>query len=144
MANPTSFQITPFVSAIENTELNFHNLYLEQIYSGSNTNQSKLIPGDATYFGETAVNNWAIFEGIGQDAKLVAHAKGMHMQAVDWYNSFNMVFDGERYVISIILYSCRKDYVCLTYVTFAHILHSQRFLAYFLLVYVLLKHVFAI
>jgi hypothetical protein len=131
MANPTNFQITPFVSAIENTELNFRNLYLEQIYSGPNTNQSKLISGYATYFGETAVNNWAIFEGIGQDAKLVAHAKGMHMQAVDWYNSFNMVFDGERYVISIILYSCIKNYIRLTYVPSAHFLHCQRFLAYF-------------
>jgi hypothetical protein len=100
MANPTSFKLTPFASSIENIEFSFHNLYLDQIYSGSNTNQSKLLVGDAnTHFGETAVNNWAIYEGIGQDAKVVAHAKGMHMNSVDWYNSFNMVFDGARYEI---------------------------------------------
>lgn len=106
MANPTNFQMTPFVGLIENTELNFRNLYLHQIYSGSNTNQSKLLPGDEKgNFGETAVNNWAIYEGFGPDAKVVAHARGMHMNSVDWYNSFNMVFDGERYAVSTILFN---------------------------------------
>lgn len=95
MAN---FQITPFPGLIENTEFTFRNLYLHQIYSGANTNQSTIIFGDTyTQFGLTAVNNWAIYDGVGPDAKVVAHAKGMHMNTVNWYNSFNMVFDGERF-----------------------------------------------
>jgi hypothetical protein len=35
----------------------------------------------------------------------------MHMNSVDWYNSFNMVFDGARYEIWTILYSYGNYYV---------------------------------
>lgn len=112
MVNPTNFRFTPFSTPIENAEFNFSNMYLHQFYDGANANQSLVAAGDAkTKFGRTAVNNWAIYEGIGPDARLLAHAKGMHMNTSDWYNSFTMVFDGERSVVSSILYTCKDDYI---------------------------------
>ena len=96
MAN---FKATPCAAAVlENTKLDFQSLYLRRIVSGPNKNQSTVIDGYGnTDFGLTSVNNWAIYDGAGQDAKLVARAKGMRMNAVDWCNFFTIVFEIERY-----------------------------------------------
>uniref|UniRef100_A0ACD5Z2V2 Uncharacterized protein n=1 Tax=Avena sativa TaxID=4498 RepID=A0ACD5Z2V2_AVESA len=101
MANPSNLQITPFRgSALENTQFNLRNLFLHQIVSGDDRNQAILIDGKptpSTNFGQTAVNDWAIYEGVGSDATLVARAQGMHMRADSFYNSFIMVFKAERF-----------------------------------------------
>ena len=52
-----------------------------------------------TDFSFTSVNNWAIYDGAAEDAKLVARAKGMRMNAVDWCNFFTIVFEFERYYL---------------------------------------------
>ena len=97
MAN---FKVTPYTAAVlENTKLDFQSLYLRRIVSGPNKNQSTVIDGYGnTDFGLTSVNNWAIYDGAAEDAKLVARAKGMRMNAVDWCNFFTIVFEIERYI----------------------------------------------
>lgn len=83
---------------MENARLNFSNLYLRRIISGPSANQLEIIRGDnSTRLGQTAVNNWALYDGVGPDAEVVAHAKGMHMNAAGWYISFTMVFQNERF-----------------------------------------------
>uniref|UniRef100_A0ACD5YZD5 Uncharacterized protein n=1 Tax=Avena sativa TaxID=4498 RepID=A0ACD5YZD5_AVESA len=99
MANPSNFQTTRYYGPqVENTKFDFHNLYLHQIFSGPNPTQEKIVDGNsASHFGETAVNNWEIYDGVGTGAKLVARAQGMHMNASSWYTSFNMVFVDGRF-----------------------------------------------
>jgi len=97
----SSFEVTPFsgtAGALENTELNFSDLYLHHIYSGPKANQSTVVPKDAaTGLGSTAVNNWPIYDGVGPDAKVVARAQGLHIFAGNWHNSFTIVFEVERF-----------------------------------------------
>lgn len=47
--------------------------------------------------GETAVNNWAIYDGPRDRAKRVASAMGMRMLSNHWYCSLVIVFDGDRF-----------------------------------------------
>ena len=98
MAN---FKVTPYTAAVlENTKLDFQSLYLRRIVSGPNKNQSTMIDRYGnTDFGFTSVNNWAIYDGASEDAKLVARAKGMRMNAVNWCNFFTIVFEFERYYL---------------------------------------------
>jgi hypothetical protein len=99
MANPSTIKVTPFDGSLENAELNYSGLYLQQVFSGPNANQAKIVSQDAsTGLGETAVNNWAIYDGVGQEANLVARAQGLHIYAGSWYNSFVIVFEIERYI----------------------------------------------
>ena len=96
MAN---FEITQYEGAlVENTKISFRNLYLRRFSSGPEKNQLVLIDGyGSTDLGPTAANNWAIYDGTGPDAKLVAHAQGLQTNvAGNWYNSFVMVFEIER------------------------------------------------
>ena len=51
----------------------------------------------STDLGLTTINNWAIYDGAASDAKLVAHAKGMRMNAADWCNLFIIVFELDRF-----------------------------------------------
>ena len=117
MAN---FKATPCAAAVlENTKLDFQSLYLRRIVSGPNKNQSTVIDGYGnTDFGLTSVNNWAIYDGAGQDAKLVARAKGMRMNAVDWCNFFTIVFEIERYAQRI----CIAFLSCSTYAIYINII----------------------
>ncbi|KAG2621812.1 hypothetical protein PVAP13_3NG306612 [Panicum virgatum] len=96
MAN---FKVTPYAGApVDNTKLDFQSLYLRRLISGPNKNQSTVIDGYGnTDFGLTSVNNWAIYDGVGEDAKLVSRAKGMRMNAVNWCNFFTIVFEIERF-----------------------------------------------
>lgn len=110
MAKPSSLEATRYYGPqIENTKLNFRNLYLHQRYDQPNPNQEVVFKGSnpPAEFGKTAVNNWEIYEGTGPDAKLVARAQGMQMNAGNWYNSFIMVFQDERYVTFV--------YICATF-----------------------------
>lgn len=97
MAN---FEITHYEGAlVENTKISFRNLYLRRFSSGPDKNQLVLIDGyGSTDLGLTAANNWAIYDGIGPEAELVARAQGLHTNvAGNWYNSFIMVFEIQRF-----------------------------------------------
>jgi hypothetical protein len=90
-----TLKVSPYGALLESTELNFSELYLRQILD---VNQGKIVDSNAQVrMGETAVNNWEIYDGPGNRAKLVAHAMGMHMLANHWYCSLVIVFDGDRY-----------------------------------------------
>jgi hypothetical protein len=98
---------------MEGKEFNFSNLYLHHTYGGPKPNQSTIINNNgSTGLGMTAVNNWAVYDGLGSDAKVVAHAHGLHIYAGDWHNSFSLVFENERYILilpSRQLYACTDD-----------------------------------
>jgi hypothetical protein len=107
MANPaTNFELTRYSGvSLENTRLKFRELYLRQIY-GANPNQSRVIEANSsTGLGETAVNDWAIYDGPSDGANLVAHAQGIHVSAGNWYNSFVVVFVNDRYAVLITVFS---------------------------------------
>uniref|UniRef100_A0ACD5TF89 Uncharacterized protein n=1 Tax=Avena sativa TaxID=4498 RepID=A0ACD5TF89_AVESA len=88
-------EVTPSSALLESTELKFRNLFMRQLRKGPEVNQREILPNTSVGMGETAVNNWAIYAGPKQDAKLVGHAKGMHISAHGWCHSFSIVFDGE-------------------------------------------------
>ncbi|KAF7103618.1 hypothetical protein CFC21_104592 [Triticum aestivum] len=96
MAN---FKVTSHSGAlVENTKLDFQSLYLHRFISGDKKNQYVVIDGfGSTDLGLTTINNWAIYDGAASDAKLVAHAKGMRMNAADWCNLFIIVFELDRF-----------------------------------------------
>ncbi|KAF7008912.1 hypothetical protein CFC21_023561 [Triticum aestivum] len=92
-----NFKITSYANAlVENTKLDFQSLYLHRIRSGDKKNQYVVIDGvGATDICLTTINDWAIYDGVAAHAKLVAHAKGMHMNAAaaDCCNLFIIVFE---------------------------------------------------
>jgi hypothetical protein len=101
MASPANFEVTraTFGEVLHNTKISFGKLFLRQILVGSGTNQSDVIEADAaTGLGKTAVNNWAIYDGLASNANLVAYGQGMHTYAGNWQNWFTMVFEDQRYV----------------------------------------------
>jgi hypothetical protein len=80
--------------------------YLRQVGSGPNQNQDIVVNSTApatTSFGMIAVNNWAVLVAPDPNAVVLAHARGLHVQAgqagtVSWYTTFSLVFEGPRYV----------------------------------------------
>ena len=48
-------------------------------------NQASLL--NPPLVGELAVNNWTVYDGSGPDAKLVARAQGLHINAASLHNS---------------------------------------------------------
>ncbi|KAM3329085.1 hypothetical protein ACQJBY_026261 [Aegilops geniculata] len=96
MAN---FKITSYAGAlVENSKLDFQSLYLRRIISGDKKNQYVVIDGfGTTDLGLTTINDWAIYDGVAPDAKLVARAKGMRMNAAGWCNLFIIVFELDRF-----------------------------------------------
>jgi hypothetical protein len=101
MASSANLEVTrsTFGVVVHNTKINFSKLYLRQILSGSGTNQSDVIESNAaTGLGQTAVNNWGIYDGVGSGANLIAYGQGMHTYAGNWQNWFALVFEVQRYV----------------------------------------------
>jgi hypothetical protein len=94
------FKVTRgFGGIVENAKVNVDRLYLRQIMTGWDANQSDVIvPNAVTGLGKTAVNNWGIYDSAGSKAKLVAKTHGMHTFAGKWSNWFTLVFVAERYV----------------------------------------------
>lgn len=76
----------------QGTEINIQGLYLYHTCLGPNVNQGTVIDG------KLAANNWTVYDGPGTDAKLVARAQGLHIDAGNWHNSFSLVFENGRYV----------------------------------------------
>uniref|UniRef100_A0ACD6AD73 Uncharacterized protein n=1 Tax=Avena sativa TaxID=4498 RepID=A0ACD6AD73_AVESA len=100
MASSANFEFTPtsFVTGIHNRKISFGKLFLRQVFAGSATNQSAVIQANAaTGLGETAVNNWGIYDGLGSGAQLVAYGQGMHTYAGNWQNWFTMEFEVQRF-----------------------------------------------
>ena len=95
--NAPSFQVTPRAAHAECSELSFQGLYLFHTHLGPKANQALIIDGKGP-MGATAVNNWAVCDGPGPDAKVVARAQGLHILAGNWLNSFSLVFENERYM----------------------------------------------
>jgi len=93
-----------FGGIVENAKVNVDRLYLRQIRAGWDANQSDVIqPNAVTGLGRTAVNNWAVYDGAGSNANLVAKTHGMHTLAGKWSNWFTLVFVDERYVRRVTL-----------------------------------------
>ncbi|KAM3206770.1 hypothetical protein ACQJBY_062121 [Aegilops geniculata] len=96
----TNFKVTRgFGGITENAKVNVDRLYLRQIMTGWDANQSDVIqPNAVTGLGKTAVNNWGVYDGAGSKAKLVAKTHGMHTLAGKWSNWFTLAFVVGRYV----------------------------------------------
>lgn len=93
------------VTCCEQTEANFH-LYLHQISGNPSPNQTVPVnPPNKNGFGMIVVNDWTIHEGRDPSSKVIARAQGMHAQSgqnkAQWYTTFNMVFEDDRYVIYV-------------------------------------------
>uniref|UniRef100_J3NCA4 Dirigent protein n=1 Tax=Oryza brachyantha TaxID=4533 RepID=J3NCA4_ORYBR len=87
-----SFSIIPSSALMEGMEFSFCNLYLHHTYGGPKPNQSTIVSGNgSTGLGSTVANNWVVYDGLGSDAKAVAHAQGLHIYAGNWHNSFSLV-----------------------------------------------------
>ncbi|XP_044361936.1 uncharacterized protein [Triticum aestivum] len=97
-----NFKVTPgFGGITENAKVNIDMLYLRQIMTGWEANQSDVInPNTVTGLGKTVVNNWGIYDGPGSKAKLVAKTHGMHTFAGKWSNWFTLVFVVDRFEAS--------------------------------------------
>ncbi|CAL5089661.1 unnamed protein product [Urochloa decumbens] len=96
MEPTNNFEITPFVAPAEWNELAFAGFYMYQRPLGSNANEAPIIESTGP-IGETVVNNWQVYDGPGSDAKVVARAQGLHIQAGNWLCSFSLVFENERF-----------------------------------------------
>ncbi|CAL5079501.1 unnamed protein product [Urochloa decumbens] len=96
MEPTNNFEITPFVAPAEWTKLAFAGLYMYQTPLGPNANEAPIIENTGP-IGETIVNNWQVYDGPGSDAKVVARAQGLHIQAGNWLCSFSLVFENERF-----------------------------------------------
>ncbi|KAM0908448.1 hypothetical protein ACQ4PT_015455 [Festuca glaucescens] len=74
-------------------------LYARQIGNGVNRNQEQAVPpvNNITQFGAIVVNNWAVLDAPVPTANIVAHARGTHMMAGDWFTSLSIVFEGARF-----------------------------------------------
>ncbi|VAH98860.1 unnamed protein product [Triticum turgidum subsp. durum] len=96
----TNFKVTRgFGGIAENAKVNVDRLYLRQVMTGWDANQSDLIqPNAVTGLGKTAVNNWGVYDGAGSKAELVAKTHGMHTLAGKWSNWFTLAFVVGRYV----------------------------------------------
>ncbi|CAN6343197.1 unnamed protein product [Urochloa humidicola] len=77
----------------QRNELSLQGLYLHHTCRGPNANQASLI--NPPKMGELAVNNWTVFDGPGSNAKLVARAQGLHINAGGWHLSYSLVFENE-------------------------------------------------
>lgn len=87
-------------------------LYLHQVVQGQpNQNQAAMVPSsNPAGFGTIAVNDWTVIDGPNpNNAKIVARAKGMHVQAdqanAGWYTSFLMVFEDGRYSLNRVAFN---------------------------------------
>ncbi|VAH98857.1 unnamed protein product [Triticum turgidum subsp. durum] len=98
----TNFKVTRgFGGIAENAKVNVDRLYLRQVMTGWDANQSDLIqPNAVTGLGKTAVNNWGVYDGAGSKAELVAKTHGMHTLAGKWSNWFTLAFVVGRFEAS--------------------------------------------
>jgi hypothetical protein len=99
----TYYETAPVQCPLQRTELYMH-LFLRQASAGPNLNQAEILHPDVKPltpgFGVTAASDWTIADGLGPNQKIVARARGFHMQTgitnTSWYTSFNMVFEDAR------------------------------------------------
>uniref|UniRef100_A0ACD6A4A1 Uncharacterized protein n=1 Tax=Avena sativa TaxID=4498 RepID=A0ACD6A4A1_AVESA len=90
--------MAPYDSAPVDHSLELHELHYQLILNHSDTQKVIFNPsGGVCKFGHGAVNDWALEDPCQAGKKIVARAKGLHIQATDtggesWHNSFDMVF----------------------------------------------------
>jgi Dirigent-like protein len=95
---------SPLLQAGNDQKVAYFHLYLHQIICGvKDENQAiSANPNRANLFGLVAVNDWTVREGREPDSRVVARAQGLHTGSAkdkeQWYCSFNMLFEDERYV----------------------------------------------
>lgn len=74
------------------------NLFLHQNFRNQTVPVS---PGNGNDFGTIAINDWVVRDGPDASSKVVARAQGHHFGAgqnkPQWYTSFNMLFEDERF-----------------------------------------------
>uniref|UniRef100_A0ACD5U0W6 Uncharacterized protein n=1 Tax=Avena sativa TaxID=4498 RepID=A0ACD5U0W6_AVESA len=106
-ANPSYLQTGLVLQALHQKEYLLHLYLYQQLESSPNANQKIVVnPGLPFGFGLTVANDWAIYDGILPNGKLVARALGMHIGAgkadYNWYFSFNMMFVDDRFKGSVL------------------------------------------
>ncbi|KAM0897149.1 hypothetical protein ACQ4PT_022757 [Festuca glaucescens] len=96
------FKISPVCTPRTEHELYAH-LYLHHTFIGQHKSQQDVVLSTELKkdFGSMVVNDWLITDGPSRDTKVVARAKGIHIQAgidrLSYYVSFNMVFEEGRF-----------------------------------------------
>ncbi|KAM0897148.1 hypothetical protein ACQ4PT_022756 [Festuca glaucescens] len=95
------FKISPVCTPRTEHELYAH-LYLHHTFIGQHKSQQDVLSTELKKdFGSMVVNDWLITDGPSRDTKVVARAKGIHIQAgidrLSYYVSFNMVFEEGRF-----------------------------------------------
>lgn len=103
------FKTIPLQKALQQREP-YGVVYLHHNTSGPNQNQSVVVNPNLPYsFGAITVNDWPLYDGLGSNARVIACAQGLHVQAAmsnnqSWYNSFSIVFQDGRYMYTFKVY----------------------------------------
>ncbi|KAF7046866.1 hypothetical protein CFC21_055861 [Triticum aestivum] len=101
--NPSYFQSAPAChEMIQHKELLLHLYAYQNVQKTPDANQAVIVESKRPKcFGILAANDWAVYDGPGQNANLVAHAQGLHLGASMakecWFICFNMVFVDQRF-----------------------------------------------
>ncbi|XP_047043751.1 dirigent protein 11-like [Lolium rigidum] len=96
------FKISPVCTHRTEHEL-YARLYTHHAYLGHHMSrpQGMRLTEFKNGFGSMTVNDWLVTDGPSRDTKVVARAKGVHIQAGmdthSYYVSFNMVFEEGRF-----------------------------------------------
>jgi Dirigent-like protein len=100
-----TFKTTLLLKELQKKQI-YGTVYLHHNTSGPNQNQAVVVNPNRPYaFGVITVNDWPLYDGLGSGARVIARARGLHVQAAmsynqAWYNTFSIVFEGGRYMIS--------------------------------------------
>ena len=108
----SNFEATAVAAApLEYRRFTFRDLYMRRTYRGPGANQVVVVnqsggaaAGNCYGLGATVVHNWAIYDGPGPEAKLVARARGLHIDTTGaglFYNTFCFMFEHGRYACLI-------------------------------------------
>ncbi|OEL35249.1 hypothetical protein BAE44_0003732 [Dichanthelium oligosanthes] len=104
-----NFEVTAMATPVVYRGFTFRDLYMRRTKGKKKrgANQAVLrdsdgVPigtHDGTDMGAMAVHNWEVYDGPGPDAKLVARARGLHIDTSGegfFYNTFSFVFEHGR------------------------------------------------
>ncbi|CAN6163938.1 unnamed protein product [Urochloa humidicola] len=103
-----NFEAAAVAAPAEYRRFTFRDLYMRRTYCGPGANQAVVVnpsggggaAGHCYGLGATVVHNWAIYDGPGPDAKLVARARGLHIDTTGaglFYNTFCFMFEHGRF-----------------------------------------------
>ncbi|XP_039804976.1 uncharacterized protein LOC120669265 [Panicum virgatum] len=102
-----NFEAAAVAAPAEYRRFTFRDLYMRRTYRGPGANQVVVVnqsggaaAGNCYGLGATVVHNWAIYDGPGPEAKLVARARGLHIDTTGaglFYNTFCLMFEHGRF-----------------------------------------------